>query len=325
MISDKVRLWLIHLYPSAWRERYEAEFGILLKQCLHSPLDVVDVFLGAFDAHLQLLNGENINWRMMNMLNKIRTTILIVFAAFIGYIVAGFSLVGLADDSPMIPLMKTNLPLALAWRSIQVAAGIALLSIVIGGLPLAFTIIKRALTTDRRIAGLLMVPVISFLVLVIYVGFVVLVGTGRIQIAGVVRVVEPGNFPVGNRFMLGGGMLVFILGAIASTLAVWKAVTRTDVDQETFHMAGYTRIVSIYKFAYVPAVITTVSMLVMLVGTLTWGWLAFNALPQVFAGNYGLWQASARAWYFGIISVMILCTLAGFVGLARSQPARKAI
>lgn len=324
MIPDNVRLWLIHLYPNAWRERYEAEFDMLLEQCLHSPLDIVDVFLGALDAHLQLLSGENINWRIMNMLNKIRTTILIVFAAFIGFIVAGFSLVGLADDSPMVPLMKTDLPLALAWRSIQVAAGIALLSVVIGGLPLALTIIRRAMATDHHVAGLLLVPVISFLILVIYVGFVFLVGTGRIQIAGVLRVVEPGNFPVGNRLMLAGVMLVFILGAIASTLAVWKAVTRTDVDQETFHMAGHTRIVSIYNFAYVPAVITTVSMLVMLVGTLSWGWLAFTALPQVFAGNYGLWQTSTRAWYFGIITLMILCVLAGFFGLVRSRSARQA-
>jgi len=324
LIPDNVRLWLIHLYPNAWRERYEAEFDMLLEQSLHSPMDIVDVFLGALDAHLQLLSGENINWRIMNMLNKIRTTILIVFAAYIGFIVAGFSLVGLADDSPMIPLMKTDLPLALAWRSIQVAAGIALLSVVIGGLPLVLTIIRRAMTTDRHIAGLLLVPVISFLVLVIYVGFVFLVGTGRIQIAGVLRVVEPGNFPDGNRLMLAGVMLVFILGAVASTLAVWKAVTRTDVDRETFHMAGHMRIVSIYNFAYVPAVITTISMLVMLVGTLSWGWLAFSALPQVFIGNYGLWQTSTRAWYFGIITLMILCVLAGFFGLVRSRSARKA-
>ena len=322
MISDKVRLWLVHLYPAAWRERYEAEFDMLLGQCLYSPLDVVDVFLGALDAHLQLLNGENVNWRIMNMLNKIRTTILIVFAAYIGFIVAGFTLVGLADDSPMIPLMKTDLPLDLAWRTIQVAAVVALLSVVIGGLPLALTVIKRALTADRHIAGLLMVPVISFLALAIYLGFVFLVGTGRIQIAGVLQVVEPGNFPIANRLMLAGVMLVFILGAVASTLAVWKAVTRTDVDQETFHMAGHAKIVSVYKFAYVPSVITTVSMLVMLVGTLTWGWLAFSALPQVFTGNYGLWQTSTQAWYTGVITLMVLCTLAGSFGLARSRTVR---
>src|SRR5512135_2593966 len=109
MISPGVRAWLTRLYPRSWRVRYADEFEALLEQCLHSPLDVLDVMLGALDAHLQLLNGENVNWRLMNMLNKLRTTILIVFASYIGFVVAGMSLVGLLDDSPMIPFMKTDL------------------------------------------------------------------------------------------------------------------------------------------------------------------------------------------------------------------------
>ena len=165
-------------------------------------------------------------------------------------------------------------------------------------------------------------PVFSFLALVLYVGFVFLVGSGRIQIPGVVPVVQPGNFPPGNRLMMAGLMLVFILGAIASTLAVWKAISNTDVEQETFRAVGRTLTVKIYTFAFVPAVITTFSMLVMLVATLAWGWLSFSALPQVFAGNFGPWETSTQAWFFGIVALMSLCTLAAFFGLARSRSAR---
>src|SRR5208337_788955 len=177
-MRSKLRAWLTSLYPRAWRERYATEFEVLLEQCLHSPLDVVDVFLGAVDAHLQLLNGENVSWRMMNMLNKLRTTLLIVFAAYIGFILAGFSLAGLADDSPMIPLMKTNFALAAAWTAVQIGATVALLAVVIGGLPLALTIIRRALAVDRRSLGLLLVPGVSFLALALYAGFLISVGTG---------------------------------------------------------------------------------------------------------------------------------------------------
>ncbi|MGD0611581.1 MAG: hypothetical protein ABSB41_08695 [Anaerolineales bacterium] len=321
-MTDKVRPWLISLYPPAWRDRYAAEFDALLEQCLRSPLDVVDVFLGAMDARLQLLNGENVNWRMMNMLNKLRTTILIVFAAYIGFIIAGFSLVGLADDSPMIPLMKTNFALAAAWTTIQIGAVVALLAVVIGGLPLALTIIRRALAVDRRNLGLLLVPVLSFLALILYIGFVFSVATGRILIPGVVQVVQPGNFPPGNRLIMEGLMLVFVLGAIASTLAVWKAISNTDVEQETFRAVGRPLTVKIYMFAYVPAVITTLSMLVILVATLTWGWLSFTALPQVFAGNFGPWGTSTQVWFYGIAVLMGICTLAAFLGLARSRSAR---
>ena len=322
MIKDKIRPWLTSLYPRAWRVRYAAEFDILLEQCLHSPLDVVDVFLGAVDAHLQLLNGENLSWRIMNMLNKLRTTLLMVFAAFIGFIVAGSSLVGLADDSPMIPLMKTNPALAAAWTTIQVGAVVALLAVVIGGFPLALTVVRRALAGDRSGRGLLLVPVVSFLALVLYLGFVFLVGTGRIQIPGVVRVVQPGNFPPGNRLMLEGLMLVFILGAIASSLAVWKAISTTEVEQETFHAIGRSLTVKIYTFAFMPAVITTLAMLVMLVATLLWGWLSFSALPQVFAGNFGPWGTSTQAWFFGILVLMVVCSLVALFGLRRGRPAR---
>jgi len=325
MISGKVRSWLVRLYPRAWRERYAAEFDALLDECLRSPLDVVDVMLGAMDAHLQLLNGDNVNWRIMNRINKLRTTILVVFAAYIGFIVAGFSLVGLADDSPMIPLMKTAPALAAAWTTIQMAAAVALLAVVIGGLPLALTVIRRALASSRHALGLLLVPVFAFLALVLYVGFVYLVGSGRIQVPGVLPVVQPGYFPPGNRLMLAGLMLVFVLGAIASTLAVWKAVSGTDVEQETFRAVGRTLSVKIYTFAFVPAVITSLSMLVMLLATLAWGWLAFSILPQVFAGDFGPWGTSTRVWYFGIVALMSVCTLAAFFGLARNRSARTTV
>src|SRR5512136_481462 len=108
MMPLAVRAWLMRLYPRPWLDRYAVEFDAMLEQCLHSPLDVVDIMLGALDAHLQLLNGENVNWRLMNMLNKLRTTILVVFAAFIGFVIAGMALNGILDDSPMIPLMKTH-------------------------------------------------------------------------------------------------------------------------------------------------------------------------------------------------------------------------
>ena len=319
MIQKRTRVWLTRLYPRSWRDRYGAEFSELLEQCLRSPLDILDVFLGAVDAHLQLLSGENLTWRMMNMLNKIRTTILIVFTAFIGFVIAGFALVGMLDDSPMVPLMRSTPSLAVLMATIQVGAVIAFLSVVIGGLPLGWTLVRRALQKGHRGLGLLLVPVISFLVLVLYVGFVFLVGSGRIQLPGVVQVVQPGNFPVGNKLMLSGILGIFILGALASVLAVWKVISRTDVEQEAFHVGGRVQNIKIYTFAFVPAVITTMAMLVMLIATLLWGVISFSALPQVFTANYGPWQTSTSAWFIGIIALMSLCTLAAIFGLARNR------
>lgn len=314
-----LRPWLTRLYPRAWRIRYEEEFTALLEQCLNSPLDVLDILLGAVDAHLLLFSGEPLNWRVMNMLNKIRTAVLIVFAAYIGFVIAGFALVGMADDSPMIALTKTNTALSAAWTTIQAGAAVALLAVVTGGLPLALTVIRRALSKSHRGLGLLLVPVFAFLALVAYVGFVLAVGFGRIQIPGVLRVVQPGVFPAGNRLLMAGLMATFVLGAIASTLAVWKVVSRTDVEEETFRATKRSVTVRIYNFAFWPAAVTALAMFVMLAATLTWGYLAFSSLPGVLAGNFGPLGTSTQAWFTGIILLMTLSTVAAFLGLMRGR------
>ncbi len=197
----------------------------------------------------------------------------------------------------------------------------ALLAVIVGGLPLAITIIRRVLTGDQPILRLLLVPVVSFFVLVLYFGFVFLVGTGRVEIAGVARTVQPGNFPLGNRLLLAGLMLVFILGAIASTVAIWKAISRVNTQAETFRAGSQTVIVDVYKFAYIPAVVATFSMLVMLIATIIWSSLVFSALPQVFFGNYGLWQTGTQGWVYGIIAVMGVSSLAALRGILRGRSA----
>ncbi len=253
------------------------------------------------------------------MLNKIRTSVMIVFSAYIGFVIAGLALVGMADDSPMIALTKTNPALLVAWNIIQACSALALLAVVIGGLPLAITIIRRAMTDSHQGLGLLLVPVFAFLILVAYFGFIILVGIGQIKIPGFVQVVQPGSFPPGNRLLLAGLMATFVLGAIASTLAVWKLVSRTDTEQETFRAIKRSLTVKIYNFAFWPAVVTTLAMFIMLAATLTWGSLAFASLPGVFTGNFGPWGTSTQAWFIGITLLMALSTLAASLGLARGR------
>jgi len=146
--------------------------------------------------------------------NKLRTGILIVFAAYIAFIVAGMALYGLADDSPMAALMRTgtDLPLLASWLTVQAGALIALLAVVAGGLPLAWVVMRRVVTSGRQDLRFLLVPVFAFLALVLYAAFMFAVGFGLMSIPGVASTVSPGNFPLGNKIMLGGGMLIFCAG-----------------------------------------------------------------------------------------------------------------
>ncbi len=172
------------------------------------------------------------------MTNKLRTSILMVFAAYIAFIIGGLSLQGLVDDSPVAPLMRTNLPLLASWTLVEAGAVIALLAIVFGGLPLALSVIRRALTSSRRGLALLLVPGWALLALLLYGAFLASVAKGWISLPGVVRNISPGNFPLGNRLLIGGFILTFILGAAASTAAVWKVVSASDSPEQSFQLLG---------------------------------------------------------------------------------------
>src|SRR5512146_1808056 len=45
---------LLRCYPARWRDRYGDEFAAVLEERPLGPFDVVDVMLGALDAHLHL-------------------------------------------------------------------------------------------------------------------------------------------------------------------------------------------------------------------------------------------------------------------------------
>jgi len=40
------------------------------------------------------------------------------------------------------------------------------------------------------------------------------------------------------------------------------------------------------------------------------------------AGNYGPWQTSTQAWFYGIVALMGVCTLAAVFGLGRGRSTR---
>jgi hypothetical protein len=314
------RAWLVRLYPRDWRERYGEEFDALLEQCLHSPLDVLDVALGALDAHLgSFYEG---NWRLFTMVNKLRTSILIVFTAYIVFVIAGFSLLGLVDDSPAAALMKTHTTaLSPIWNTIAAGSVVALLAVVAGGLPLAITLARQAFTSSHRTLRLLLVPVFAFLALVLYVLFMASVNLGWIHLNGVAQVVSPDNFPLGNKLMLGGAMLVFILGAIASVAAVWKAVTGLEgTESQPGNRFNTPRT---YQYAFGLAGLAALAMLVMLVGTLVFGWLANSALPDWFPSNLGLLLSKTGASYAVTVTLMVLATGLALFGWLRGLSARK--
>jgi hypothetical protein len=321
----KIRPWLIRLYPTEWRARYADEFSLLLEECLHTPMDVLDVMAGAVDAHLRLLGGEKLGWRTMNMVNKLRTSILVVFCANIAFILAGMNLVGMMDDSPLIPAMQTNPLLAASWTVLQIGAVLALLAIVVGGMPIAVTVIRRVISGSRGDLRLLSVPILAFLILVVYGVFLFAVGNEWVSIPGVaLRPVQPNQpFPLSNLILLLTGAVLFVLGAIASTIAVVKLVGRTGGEEQVFRLGGKMAAVRLYEFAFLPGLAASICMVAMLAATLALGFSAWSAMPQVFTGNYGTWgMKTIYNWGISVV-VMAPAAVAAVWALLRGASARR--
>jgi hypothetical protein len=308
-----IRSWLVSLYPRAWRERYGEEFEILLEECLHSPFDVLDIVLGALDAHFE--HPYETTWRLMNMINKLRTTILFVFSAYIAFIIAGFSLNGLMDDSQLVPLTRSNPALSISYTAIEIGSVIGLLAIVIGGAPLAWTIIRRAFTSQRKDLSLLFVPLISFLALVIY--FLVMV-----YLAFNTNILDQPTSSTGHALMW-GLITIFIAGAIASTAAVWKLISHTDVEQESIDILGKSATIKLYEFAFTPAVVATLSMLVMFVATVIWGWLSYSLRPDLFTGNMGVMMTNTLGSFAFTLITMVAAVITAFIGVVHGYSSRK--
>jgi small-conductance mechanosensitive channel len=213
-------------------------------------------------------------------------------------------------------LTRSNPALFVSYTTIEIGSVFGLLAIVIGGAPLAWTIIRRTFTSQRKDLGLLFVPLISFLALVIY--FLVMV-----YLAFATPILNQPASSTGHVLMW-GLITIFIVGAIASTAAVWKLISRTEMEQETFGLLGKFTTIKLYEFAFTPAVVAALSMLVMFLATVIWGWLSYSLRPDLFTANMGVLMTSTLGSFAFTLITMVAAVIVAFIGVARGYSSRKA-
>lgn len=78
----KIILWILHLYPQAWRERYEPEMLVLLEEYPITFLTGLDLLWGAFDAWLDPYYRRASILSPHQRLQRVRTAIVAAFGAF---------------------------------------------------------------------------------------------------------------------------------------------------------------------------------------------------------------------------------------------------
>lgn len=306
---------LLRLYPPAWRDRYGDEYLALLADLRLSPIDLLDIALGALDARFapqqvarntggsDYDDGIAIGGLRMT-LNRLRASAITVFCAYIGFVVAGLAFNGILDDNPLTQLRTSHPALHDAVLVIQGGAVVALLAVLIGGLPIGWAALRQA-QRERRMRTLLLfaAPPLALLALIVYAAvFVVLA----------LQQSKPlyGGAPTYLIALYIIGAVLFCLAAIVSAAAVAVAIVRSSVSER------------LYRFARIPAMVTTLAMVVMLAATIAWGLLANADDQQAFLHAPGLFQLPTVVVWAGVVAAMAVATVVAIVGLARGRGAQ---
>jgi hypothetical protein len=251
-----MRSRVLRLYPSSWRARYGDEFAALLEEYPLTPFALLDIVVGALDAHLTPFDA---NGRILRMLNQPRRSVVAVFIAYIAFVLAGINYNRMIEDD-LRTINPAHPAVAAAYDVVYWASAVSLLAVLIGGLPIGFAIARRALAGRQwDVLALLAVPPLALLIWL---------GWTWVLLNAIAPQVDSGASPrptAGLFFLTWVG--VFLLAAIASTAAVSIAVSRSELP------------VQIYRFALGPAAVAVLTMLVMFVAVFAWGLLIQSQVP----------------------------------------------
>lgn len=307
---------LLYLCPPTLRRRYGAEMVQVFRQLcrdtfanqgawgvalLWAPTcrDVVSDALIEYGAEFAM------SWREFWMTNRLRASAIMVFCAFIAFVVVGIGYQKMTESVIQSGVQAAHPTLSFSFLLMQVGAVVALLAVLIGGAPLAFAALRYALAAGRRdILALFGVPVVSLIVLAIYFKLVAhLVFAHHPSIHG----------PTTLDRVYGGALIaLFVLAAAVSAWAVSQAILRAKIGDR------------IMRFTRIPAIIATLAMALMLVATIVWGLGLLANAPQVFNGDDGAFASNtAISWGIGI-AVMGIATLVAVIGLTRGATSREA-
>ncbi len=140
--------WLLRLYPRVWRERYEEEVLAVLEEHKITTATVFDLLVGAVDANL---NYNGVTEGVTSILNRLRSGIIMIFCAFTLFGVGWSMLQRLTDPTITFQnIAKLHPEFGVIFNAIFIVGCLTFLAFLIGGLPLIFVSVKRAITNKQR-------------------------------------------------------------------------------------------------------------------------------------------------------------------------------
>ncbi|MBV9614545.1 MAG: hypothetical protein JO031_03710 [Ktedonobacteraceae bacterium] len=300
-----IQKWLLLLYPRVWRTRYEEEFLVTLSSHPFSLPEGMDILLGALDAHLHPSLGTTalpLPEKMKHLLSTIRCSLVTLFCTYSSFILAGLAFQKMTEERVFQQAGQGVNLVGISFQFVIFGAIVALLAVLVGGLPIAIATIRSALVRKRYgPLFLLAVPILAFLVFLRITLFLEAIN-------------RPGTQPIWQFFLHRGVFFGTLLAAaIASPSAICFAVIRSEIPEK------------LLRFALFPFALGTLSMALVLAAIIVWGLGLREVAPQLFAGNDGIVSTSTIGTWLGIVIAMGIATVLAALSLIRGLSARSAL
>ena len=252
---------LLRLYPAAWRARYGEEVAAVLAQHTVSMWTLFDVLVGACDAHL---HPDLLPESLVSMSHRIRGGEIAVFCAFVLFCLAWLPLQQMRDPLPVWEsTVRTHPEIRTALDVVNAAGLLALLAILVGGVPILYGTLRAA--TRARRWGVLLHFVVPLLLLALLVVYALLASGAWAQ-----RVSSHSQdlTPLAVALQL-GFVALFLLAVAGSVAAIAWAVSRSDLSER------------VLRFALVPATVATAALTAALLATAALTALTLSEAPQL--------------------------------------------
>ena len=286
---------LLVLYPAAWRRRYGEEFAALLEQTPLTFRTLFDVGVSAVDAHLNPTAPMR-KWPFM--FERLRASELAVFAGWILFVVSGLGFAKMTENWNLLPSPGgDSLAIGLAYDAVILGAAVALLGVLVAGVPIAWAILRAALRERHwRLIAMFAVPPAS---LAIWIGLTLLLLDMVVPGQSVDQATKAAAFIA----WIG----VFCVAAFASTVAVTAAALNSSISPE------------LYRRAATPAIVVAGTMAVVSVAVVAWGLAVLVIQPSLFWGDQGLLATSTALSWLGIVVGMAIGTVVAVRGAAAAR------
>jgi hypothetical protein len=291
VITASLQLYrvLLVLHPRAFRREYGASIlQVFAQECRDAkraagvagvlclwPRALGDLLAGAAAEHFARLVAW---WKGSASMGIYRQSASEIFAAFVAYVIAGIGFQKMSEDVVKSSLPASHPLLTISYDTVAVGAVLALLAVLVGGVPITLAALRD--TLRRRRVGILMLFAVPPVSLAVLAGYALLL----------VRK-SPGHALVWT--LIG----FFIVAAVVSTAAVLGAVGRSDVDAR------------LYRFARIPGAVAALAMLGTLVASAAWSVVLWQNAPGIFFGNDGILATSTVASTIAHTGVMLAAAI----------------